>query len=283
MFPKAIDYHKPGKPLIPNGLGILYVLASVAYLFILYFLNFKNALPLASCILFGGFMGVVDDWIDLKWRYKAFFPLFATIPLIALRQGRTIMDIPLLGLVDFAQIPYGLFIFYLLILPAIVTGTTNTINQLGGLNGLETICPSLVMVGLMMTSRHRILLYVPFIVYVLLAFFNFRGKIFVGNTGSFAVGITLAAFAIIVNDEKVLLVSLLPFIFNSFLILFNRLVLGRHSSLKMEGDHLYADHRRSLVTSISYYKPLTEKQLVTLISLIISSFVSLAVLLWFIS
>lgn len=283
LFPKAVDYHKPDKPLVPNGLGILYVLVSVVYLFVLYFLDFKNALPLASCVLFGGFMGLIDDWVDLKWRYKAFLPLLAAIPLFALRQGNLVMDIPLIGITNFAKIPYGYFIFYVVIIPVIVTGTTNTINMLGGLNGLETICPSLVMLGLMMTSRYRVLLYIPLTVYALLAYFNFRGKIFVGNTGSFAVGITLAAFAIIVNDEKVLLVSILPYIFNSFLILFNRLILKRHSRLKMEGDRLHADHRRSLVTLISYYHPLTERRLVAVISFVVASFVSLAYLTWLIS
>jgi UDP-N-acetylglucosamine--dolichyl-phosphate N-acetylglucosaminephosphotransferase len=282
LFPKAVDYHKPDKPLIPNGLGILYVLASVVYLFLLYVFDFKNALPLAACVLFGGFMGLIDDWIDLRWRYKAFLPLFAAIPLIALRQGKTIMDIPIIGLIDFAQIPYGLFIFYLLVIPCILTVTTNTINMLGGLNGLETICPSLIMLGLMITSRHRILLYIPFAVYILLAYFNFNGKIFVGNTGSFAIGITLAAFAIIVNDEKVLLISLLPYILNSFLILFNHLILKRRSRLKINGDRLYADHRRSLVTLISYYRPMTERQLVAAVSLIVASFVALAILMWLI-
>ncbi|MFW6117373.1 MAG: hypothetical protein ACOC6G_02170 [Thermoproteota archaeon] len=283
MFPKTVDYHKPDKPLVPNGLGIIYVLASVVYLFLLYFFDFKNALPLAVCILFGGFMGLVDDWLDLKWRYKALLPLLVAIPLIALRQGRTVMVIPFIGQLDFSQIPYGLFIFYLMIIPSIVTVTTNSINMLAGLNGLETICPSIIMVGLMATSQHRVLLYVPLVVYMFLSYFNFKGKIFVGNTGSFAVGINLASFAIIVNNERVLLVSLLPYIFNSLIILCNELILNRSPRLKVKDNRLHADHRRSLVTSISYYHPLTERQLVAVISLIISSFVSLAILVWFIS
>ena len=36
---------------------------------------------------------------------------------------------------------------------------TNTVNMLGGLNGLETLCPAIVILGLMaahFTSRHYI-------------------------------------------------------------------------------------------------------------------------------
>lgn len=281
MFPKAVDNHKPGKPSVPNGLGILYVLASVVYLFLLYFFDFKNALPLAACVLFGGFMGLIDDWVDLRWRYKAFLPLFAAIPLIALRQGRTAMDIPIIGKIDFAQMPYGNVFFYLLIIPGIVTVTTNTINQLGGLNGLETICPSLIMLGLMVTSRQRVLLYVPIVVYAALAYFNFRGKIFVGNTGSFAIGITLASFAIVANDEKVLLVSILPYLFNSSILLFNRLFLGRRTTTFMKRNLLYANDRRSLLTIVEYYHPSTERQIVGIVSLIVGFFVVIAVLMWF--
>ena len=89
MFPKVPDQHKVGQPLIRNGLGVLYVLFTTVYLFFIYFLNDPDVtaptsapLILAACILFGGFMGLLDDWMDLKWRYKAFMPLIAALPLI---------------------------------------------------------------------------------------------------------------------------------------------------------------------------------------------------------
>ena len=93
MFPKVPDQHKPGKPLVANGIGVFYVLFATVYLFLIYFLGLFQSpagvtepisapLVLASCILFGGFMGLLDDWMDLKWRYKAFMPLIAALPLI---------------------------------------------------------------------------------------------------------------------------------------------------------------------------------------------------------
>ena len=95
MFPKVPDQHKVGRPLIPNGLGVLFVLTTTIYLFSIYFLNrvftlgldtsvngVSAALTLAVCILFGGFMGLLDDFMDLKWRYKAFMPLIAALPLM---------------------------------------------------------------------------------------------------------------------------------------------------------------------------------------------------------
>ena len=292
MFPRVPDRHKPGNPLVPNGFGVFYVLFSVIYLFLLhgfYSINSAEsqnspALNLAVCILFGGFMGLLDDWIDLRWRYKAFLPIFAALPLGVLRQGTPIMSTYIFGKINFTQITFwiipGELIFYFGVIPLIVTVTTNTVNQLGGLNGLETICPSIVLIALMLVSNpeYRLLLYVPLAVYLVLAFFNFQGKIFVGNTGSFAVGITLASYAIIANIEQTLLISILPYIFNSSLKLLNILFFKRTPALKVRNNKLSADHRWSLLTLIAYYKQLSERQLVSIVSLIIAVFSGLAVL-----
>jgi len=284
LFPKAPDQHKPGNPLVPNGLGVLYVLASTVYLFLLYYFDFKEALTLASCILFGGFMGLLDDWMDMRWRYKAFLPIFAALPLAVLREGTPEMATYLWGKINFRAINFfgvpGEIIFYFIIIPLVVTVTTNAVNQLGGLNGLETLCPSIALTALLIASKPRfhILLYVPLLTYVALAVFNFQGKIFVGNTGSFAIGITLASYAIVANIEQALLISILPYVFNSSLILLNFLFFKRRAKLILDGNKLRSTHRRSLVTLITYYRPSTERQTVLIISLIIALFGLLAVL-----
>ena len=280
MFPKAVDQHKPNKPLIPNGLGVVYVLISVVYLFLLYYFDYSAALPLAGCILFGGFMGLLDDWIDLRWRYKAFLPLFASLPLAVQRGEALGPEATKIATYFFGKIDFGIY-FYIIVIPLIVTVTTNAINQLGGLNGLETICPSVVALGLMATSTEKsIFLLGPLLVYLILAFFNFRGKIFVGNTGSFAIGITLASYAVTTNNEQTLLIAILPYIFNSCLILANALLLGKAARLILEGRHLRSENRRSLLTIIACFRPFTERQLVVFVSVIVAFSTSIAVLVW---
>ena len=283
MFPKAPDDHKPNKPLVPNGLGVIYVLVSATYLFLLHWFepagieasnNVSPALTLAVCILFGGFMGLLDDWMDLRWRYKAFFPLIAAIPLISLatRLGlRTSITTPIFGAIDFGNY------YYFIIIPLIVTITTNTVNQLGGLNGLETICPAIIIMAMMAISGSNvILLYVPLIAWLLLAFFNFQGKIFVGNTGSFAIGMTLAAFAIISDLKSSLLISLSPYIFNSSFILLNYFFFRTRAGVSFDGEKLLSDHRRSLVTLITYRRPFSERQVVVILSLLVAASASAA-------
>jgi UDP-N-acetylglucosamine--dolichyl-phosphate N-acetylglucosaminephosphotransferase len=283
VFPKVPDQHKVGQPLISNGLGVLYVLFTTVYLFLLYFSGYiKNPsdvlapLTLAVCILFGGFMGLLDDWMDLKWRYKAFMPLIAALPLIYFALSnpstRTSISIPLVGTIQFGSI------YFYVIIPLIVMIVTNTVNQLGGLNGLETICPAIVIIGLMALSPSYILMLGPLIFWLILAYFNFKGKIFVGNSGSFAIGMTIASFAVISDLKLSLLVSILPYIFNSSIVLLTIFFVRKKARVSFDGKKLSSDHRRSLITVITYHRPLTERQVVAIISLIVAFFTLLGIL-----
>jgi len=283
VFPKVPDQHKVGRPLIPNGLGVLFVLTTTVYLFSIYFSNkvfslgldtsvngVSAALTLAVCILFGGFMGLLDDFMDLKWRYKAFMPLIAALPLMyyALENPalRTSISIPFVGTIQFGDA----YIF--LVIPILVMIVTNTVNQLGGLNGLETVCPAIVILGLMVFSSSFILMIGPLFFWIILAYFNVRGKIFVGNAGSFAIGITIASFAVISDLKVDLLISILPFIFNSSIILLAVFFTRKRARVKFDGAKLSSDARKSLVTVITYHRLLTERKVVIIIASIVALF-----------
>ncbi len=282
MFPKVPDQHKVGRPLIPNGLGVFYVLFTTVYLFLVYFLQESSnpqpvsaAFTLAACILFGGFMGMMDDWIDLKWRYKAFMPLIAALPLIYYAQAigaRTSITLPFLGQIDF-----GAAYFYIII-PLIVMIVTNTVNQLGGLNGLESVCPAIVIAGLMVFSPNWLLMLGPLLFWLVLAALNLSGKIFVGNTGSFAIGMTIASFAIISDMKVNLIISILPYIFNSSIILLSVFFVRKKAAVRFNGEKLCSDSRKSLVTTITYHRPLSERRVVLAISLIVAFFTLLGLL-----
>ncbi len=228
------------------------------------------------CVLFGGFMGLLDDWMDLKWRYKAFMPLIAALPLIYLARVdmlRTAISLPLIGMIEFGVA------YYFLIIPLIVMIVTNTINQLGGLNGLETVGPAIILIGLMILSQsYLILMLGPLLLWLALAALNVQGKIFVGNSGSFAMGMTIASFAVITDLKLPLLVSILPYIFNSSLILLTIFLTRKRADASFDGNKIVSNHRRSLVTLITYHRPLTERQTVAIIALLIAVFTSIAVL-----
>jgi UDP-N-acetylglucosamine--dolichyl-phosphate N-acetylglucosaminephosphotransferase len=284
LFPRVPDQHKADKPLVPNGLGVIYVLFATVYLFLIYFTagttgGVSAPLTLAACVLFGGFMGMLDDWIDLKWRYKAFMPLIAALPLISFAIAnsatvRTSIAVPLLGTIQFG------WAYYFIIIPLIVMIVTNTINMLGGLNGLETICPAIILIGLtaMSSQTFQILMIGPLVMWLILAAFNVSGKIFVGNTGSFAIGLTIASFAVLTDLKLPLVISILPYVFNSAFILLTIFFVRKKANVSFDGKKLMSDHRRSFVTIITYHRPLTERQVVVIISLIVAVFTVLAVL-----
>jgi UDP-N-acetylmuramyl pentapeptide phosphotransferase/UDP-N-acetylglucosamine-1-phosphate transferase len=187
---------------------------------------------------------------------------------------RTSISLPIIGMIDFGNY------YYFLIIPLIVMIVTNAINMLGGLNGLETVCPAIVMIGLMSVSPEsaQILLAGPLVFWLVLAFFNIRGKLFVGNTGSFAIGLTVAAFALVTDLKSSLLISIVPYIFNSAFILLSVFFVRKKANVIFDGKRLVSEHRRSLVTLLTYRRPLTERQVVAIVSAIVAVFTLLGVL-----
>jgi UDP-N-acetylmuramyl pentapeptide phosphotransferase/UDP-N-acetylglucosamine-1-phosphate transferase len=125
---------------------------------------------------------------------------------------------------------------------------------------------------LMAFSPTYILMIGPMVFWLILAYFNVRGKIFVGNTGSFAIGISIASFAV-VSDLKVdLFISILPYIFNSSIILLSVFFVNKKASVTFDGKKLCSDSRKSLVTTITYHRPLAERRIVQIIAGIVALF-----------
>jgi UDP-N-acetylmuramyl pentapeptide phosphotransferase/UDP-N-acetylglucosamine-1-phosphate transferase len=68
-LPRVRDYHKKGNVLVPSSYGIFFVIASVIWWYGYSFLDpdkSSYSIPLASSVLFGGFMGLLDDLVDLR-------------------------------------------------------------------------------------------------------------------------------------------------------------------------------------------------------------------------
>jgi UDP-N-acetylglucosamine--dolichyl-phosphate N-acetylglucosaminephosphotransferase len=259
-FPKAVDQHKPGNPLVPNCYGIFYALPSVCYWFLLVFLGIEEqrSLALTTSVLFGSTMGLFDDLVDLPWRYKAVLPIFASLPYMVLKPGdRTTIYGLFIGVIELGSL------FFLLLVPVITTVTVNTYNQLGGLNGLEALSGLIVLFGLMVASSNFILLGFPIACLVVLAYLSFRGKAFIGNVGSFSVGLTMAIYAILMNLKLFLLVSLAPFILNSVLILFSAFFLRERADTMIDNEgKLYSNKVRSLRTLLLHKRHVSEQRIV---------------------
>ncbi|KAI8988733.1 UDP-N-acetylglucosamine--dolichyl-phosphate N-acetylglucosaminephosphotransferase-like protein [Pilobolus umbonatus] len=179
-------------------------------------------------------LGFADDVLDVRWRYKVWFPAIASIPLMIFyytNMGVTyvVMPIPLrpyIGeLVD-------LGIFYYVYMAMLTIFCTHSINILAGINGIEAGQSLIIGLSIIMNDvlylfnnpdrssveAHLFSLYfiIPFVgVTAALLYHNwFPATLFVGDTFCYFAGMTLAVVGIMGHFSKTLLLFFLPQIFN---------------------------------------------------------------------
>jgi UDP-N-acetylmuramyl pentapeptide phosphotransferase/UDP-N-acetylglucosamine-1-phosphate transferase len=228
----------------------------------------RSALSMATSVLFGSTMGLFDDLADLRWRYKAALPVFAALPYVVLGPTERTTVAIFGGSINLGGA------FLLLLVPLMVTIVTNSYNQLGGLNGLEAGSGLIILCGIAIVSSDWILLGCPILVLALLTYVSLTGRAFIGNVGSFSVGLTLAVVSIIDNLKLMLLICMLPFIANSILILYSNYILrDRATTLFDDEGKLFATRVRSLRTLLLRYRHMSERETVITIYLIVLSFV----------
>ncbi|MEM2094033.1 MAG: hypothetical protein QXI32_01895 [Candidatus Bathyarchaeia archaeon] len=261
---------------MPNSYGVFYSLISVCYWFVLGFLEIssKESIALATSVLFGSNMGLLDDMIDLRWRYKVILPIFASLPYIVLKPSdRTaIMLIPF-GIIDFHAL------FFLFFIPLMITVVTNTYNQLGGLNGLESMTGLIIIVGLTIASGKIVLMVVPILCLTVLSYISFTGRAFIGNVGTFSIGLTLAVFSVLMNLKLFLLIALSPFILNSLLILFSNYILHERAETFIDEKGLLYSHKvRSLRTLVLHNRHMSERRVVFVICFLVCSSTTVALM-----
>ncbi|MBU0586685.1 hypothetical protein KJ780_04170 [Candidatus Micrarchaeota archaeon] len=156
------------------------------------------------CIFMLAFIGFVDDLLDVPQVIKAFLPLLAAIPLIAVRSaGSTVMSMPFIGAVDL-----GIFYFFILI-PIGIAVASNLTNMLAGFNGIEAGMGIVMLsfasaIAALVGSADALVIYIPMIGALLgFLFLNwYPARIFPGDVGTLVIGATLAAGCIIGNFES---------------------------------------------------------------------------------
>ncbi|RCH81283.1 UDP-N-acetylglucosamine--dolichyl-phosphate N-acetylglucosaminephosphotransferase [Rhizopus stolonifer] len=179
-------------------------------------------------------LGFADDVLDVRWRYKIWFPVIAGIPLMIFyytNMGVTYVMLPMqlrpyLGdLVDLGP-------FYYVYMGMLIIFCTHSINILAGINGIEAgqslvIGLSVILNDLLYIFNnpdrasaevHLFSLYfmIPFVgVTSALLYHNwFPANVFVGDTFCYFSGMTLAVVGIMAHFSKTLLLFFMPQIFN---------------------------------------------------------------------
>ncbi len=258
------DMNKFGKPQVAEmggtaivfGFSLSVLLAVFLYSFAKRFIPFSIELGVLfagfSTILLMGFLGVFDDLIGWKKGIRqyqhALVPLFAALPLVAIRAGVTKMALPLVGVVDFG-------IFYALILiPIGITGAANAMNMLAGLNGLEAGLGALVSATLLLISifegQYEAAIIMAALLGALIAFLRFNwfpAKIFPGDATTLMVGAGIATASIIGNMERIG-VMLLVLFFVEFVLKARMRFQGESFGIPQKDGTLKAPEKTSSLT-----------------------------------
>ena len=166
-----------------------------------------------STVLIVALIGIFDDLISMRQIIKAFMPLLAALPLVAIEIGDRILKIPFIGFVNFG-------IWYPLVLvPLGVTGATNAFNMLAGFNGLEVglgiVCMVTVSIIAYIVGSVNALTISLTCLGVLFAalYYNwFPAKILVGDVGTLSMGTILAVTVMVGDFETAGVILIVPFL-----------------------------------------------------------------------
>ncbi len=222
------DMNKIGKPKVPEmggiavwigfSTGIILAIFSSTYLHWIE-LNLTALLAGYATIAMVAFLGVVDDLIGWKngirqWQH-ALMPVFAALPLMAVKISNPPIKLPLLGLVPTEYVlPFGVVsfgvIYSLVFVPVGVTGASNAANMLAGLNGLEAGLGSIITATLLAIALQQGQIEAAIVAAAMLGtllaflFYNwFPAKVFGGDALTLMIGAGIATIAIIGNIEKI--------------------------------------------------------------------------------
>lgn len=213
---EGLESHK-AKGGTPTMGGIVFILCSVLVVYILNFSFLQNPYVHLMTFAFVGFglIGFLDDYLivvrktndGLKPLYKYALQSVVAIAFYILAKYfipdfDTAISIPLL------HINVDLGWFYPVLVYFMFTSGSNAVNLTDGLDGLATglsmIATSVFVIFAIMNKNYEIAIYAMIIVGALLGFmyFNYHpARIFMGDTGSLALGGMLAALAVLTNQE----------------------------------------------------------------------------------
>ncbi len=296
----GIDVHKKEKPKVAEMGGVPVIFGFLAGIFLFIWLQVffygktKNLVEMfasISTILIIFIIGFLDDISSvarkgkkkksgLKQWQKPLLTLPASIPLIAIMAGNSVLHIPFIGPVDTG------ILYPLLIVPIAVVGASNAINMLAGLNGLEAGMSSVLLFFLGIYSFLHgsfypavLALCFAFSLFAFLIYNKYPAKIFPGDSLCYSAGACVAAVTITANIEKYALLCFLPWFFELILKMRTRFKGESFGKLTEDGRLIAPEKCTSLTHVVMKLGKFGEKGVVAFLIIIE---IILCVLAWFV-
>jgi UDP-GlcNAc:undecaprenyl-phosphate GlcNAc-1-phosphate transferase len=269
----VVDYHKPGKPMVPRPAGPVLLIGIVISEIILYFLILDvKIISILLTTIIAFIIGYIDDLKAMPGWFKPAALILAAIPIIVLGTHGNY-----LGLIfDSAFIP----ILYILLILSIIPIVGNTINSIDVFNGVAsgfiiiTMIPLLVSV-ILFSNTNVFLIGLPLLFgcIAMYQYHKFPSKIFLGDSGTLLLGSMYAGISIVGNSEIIGVIALLPAVMNSFLFLSSVKKIVEHREVKTRPVTICGDFRlmaskdnsapATLVRLILARGPLSEQEIIT--------------------
>jgi len=265
------DENKENAPIIPEMGGIAIIAGICAGVLLAIFFNsfldfdFNLIFVLAALItiLMIAIIGISDDLLDLPQWLKATLPLFAAIPLVAVKAaGSTLITIPFIGPIDFG------IIYIVALIPLGIAICSNLSNMFAGFNGMEVgmgsvIFGAMALIAIANGSVEMGIIAISMLGALLafLAFNFYPAKIFPGDVGNLTIGACLASIVIIGNLESAGAILVIPYVVDFFVKAINRFPHTRQKIL--DGKLLPEGKVKGLVHIVmKAFGGITEKNLV---------------------
>jgi UDP-N-acetylglucosamine--dolichyl-phosphate N-acetylglucosaminephosphotransferase len=195
------------------GAGIIFAIGLRTFFDVFLSVSLTSILAVLSTVLIVVIIGVFDDLISIRQWIKAIMPVFAALPLIAIKEGFTVMKVPFIGFADF-----GLF-YNIVLIPLGITGAANAVNMLAGFNGLE-VGMGIVAIGSLSIIAYLIGETTAFLLSIVMLgslfatlYYNwYPAKILIGDVGTLTIGAVIASIVIIGNYETAGVILIIPYI-----------------------------------------------------------------------
>ena len=219
----------------PTMGGLIFIIATFITTFILLVTNkieFTNNLRIILLVFFGyAFIGFLDDYLSLKHHanegltafQKLFLQLIIAVGFFYMyisNGGQTALIVSTLGIHIEMGWLYGIFLLFVLVGSSNAVNLTDGLDGLaGGLSAIAFIAFSLISLGVGYEEIGIFTFVLTGAVMGFLIYNTYPAKVFMGDTGSLALGAVMGAVAIITHREVTLLVVASVFVIETLSVI----------------------------------------------------------------
>lgn len=248
---------KEGTPTMGGLIFIIPTIVTIIILLLMGKIEFSENLFIVMFVFIGyAILGFIDDFLIIRRHnneglteiQKLFGQLFIALVFfyIFMKSGNEpVLDIHTLGFrIDMGWF-YGIFLLFILV------ASSNAVNLTDGLDGLATVVSIIVLLFLFvvgfMIGKIDLSIFAFILVGALMAFLIFNvnpAKVFMGDTGSLALGGAIAAIAFIFKIEVIMIFVGIIYVIETLSVIIQVLVykLTKKRVFKMAPIHHHFEH-----------------------------------------